>query len=289
MFTIIGADGKEYGPVSSEQLKGWIAAGRANGQTKVRREGSTEWILLAECAEFAADLAGPPPVARPAAVAPAPAAAAGPVDPAAYAADLIARAPQLDIFGTIGRSWELLKANLWPLVGGTAVVMIAQAAINMVPLLGLIGSMLLSGVFLGGLYFYYLRFLRGEAPQFGDVFAGFSLALVPLMLGGLVSSLLTGVGVMLLILPGIYLAVAWAFTALLIIDKKLDFWPAMEISRRVITAQWWRMFGLMIVAGILGALGAIVLLVGLFFTIPIAFGSVVIAYETLCNPPSRSG
>ena len=76
---------------------------------------------------------------------------------------------------------------------------------------------------------------------------------------------------------------------MLIIDKKLEFWPAMEISRRVISAQWWRVFGLMIVAGILGALGVVGLFVGLFFTIPITIGSLVIAYETLCNPPARTG
>ena len=286
MFTIIGADGKEYGPVSADQLKGWIAAGRANGQSKIRREGSTEWKLLAECSEFAVDLSSPPPVAAMAGPVTAP---TGPVDPVAFAADLIARAPKLDIFAVLGGSWELLKANLWPLVGATAVVIIAQGVLNAIPFLGILSSLLLSGVFLGGLYLYYLRFLRGETPQFGDAFVGFTLALVPLMLGGVVSSLLTMVGFLLLIIPGIYLAVAWAFTALLIIDKKLEFWPAMEISRRVISAQWWRVFGLMIVAGILGALGVVGLFVGLFFTIPITIGSLVIAYETLCNPPARTG
>ena len=32
----------------------------------------------------------------------------------------------------------------------------------MIPILGIIASLLLTGVFLGGLYLYYLRQLRGE-------------------------------------------------------------------------------------------------------------------------------
>ena len=42
MYKIIGADQKEYGPVSAEQLRLWIAEGRVNGQTSVWPEGATE-------------------------------------------------------------------------------------------------------------------------------------------------------------------------------------------------------------------------------------------------------
>ncbi len=39
-YTIIGADGKEYGPVSGEDLRTWIADGRANAGTRMRAEGA---------------------------------------------------------------------------------------------------------------------------------------------------------------------------------------------------------------------------------------------------------
>jgi len=279
MFTIIGADGREYGPVAVEQVKAWVAAGRADKKTKARREGSIQWKPLAEYSEFYGDsTSGQPPAI--AGMAP-----AGPVDAKIYAADLISRAPQLGIGDTIGQSWELLKGNLWPLVGVTFVVLLAAAVLDAIPILHIFACLLLTGPFLGGLCFYYLRRLRGEAVEFGDVFAGFTLAFVPLMLGGLVSLLLTACGFALLVLPGIYLAVALAFTASLIIDKKLGFWTAMEVSRRVITAQWWRMFGLIILAAIIGMLGVLLLFVGIFLTLPITIGSLVVAYETLCNPP----
>lgn len=54
MFTIIGADGNEYGPVTIDQVNGWIATGRANLQTKARRTGETEWTTLGEFSEFTA-------------------------------------------------------------------------------------------------------------------------------------------------------------------------------------------------------------------------------------------
>ncbi len=63
MFKIIGDDQKEYGPVSAEMLRQWIAERRAVGSTRIQVEGSSEWRPLSEFPEFAAALAAvPPPV-----------------------------------------------------------------------------------------------------------------------------------------------------------------------------------------------------------------------------------
>lgn len=61
MYRIIGADQQEYGPVSSEGLRQWIADGRANSQTLVQREGETGWQPLGSLPEFAGDLSGQTP------------------------------------------------------------------------------------------------------------------------------------------------------------------------------------------------------------------------------------
>ena len=53
MYKIIGADGREYGPVSAEQLRQWMAEGRVNAQTSALAEGSTQWLLLGQFPEFA--------------------------------------------------------------------------------------------------------------------------------------------------------------------------------------------------------------------------------------------
>jgi TM2 domain-containing membrane protein YozV len=65
MYRIIGKDGQQYGPVTADQLRGWIAENRANTQTLVLTEGSQEWKPLGSVPEFAADLRPPPPSAAP--------------------------------------------------------------------------------------------------------------------------------------------------------------------------------------------------------------------------------
>jgi len=60
MFTIIGGDGRQYGPVSVDQIRQWIAEGRVNAQTLAQAEGSVEWKALGLFPEFAA--AATPPV-----------------------------------------------------------------------------------------------------------------------------------------------------------------------------------------------------------------------------------
>src|SRR5213594_1124529 len=68
MFKIQGADQKEYGPISAEVLRQWIAERRADGRTLVQAEGTTTWRPLAEFPEFADALAagaGPRPPAPP--------------------------------------------------------------------------------------------------------------------------------------------------------------------------------------------------------------------------------
>jgi len=69
MYKIIGADGREYGPVSADQIRQWIAEGRANAQTRAQGEGGADWRTLADCPEFHAALGlsggAPPPISPP--------------------------------------------------------------------------------------------------------------------------------------------------------------------------------------------------------------------------------
>ena len=60
MYRIIGKDGQQYGPVTAEQLRGWIAENRANAQTQVQTDGSQDWKPLGSLPEFAANLKPPP-------------------------------------------------------------------------------------------------------------------------------------------------------------------------------------------------------------------------------------
>lgn len=336
MFTIIGGDGKEYGPVTVEQLRSWIAGGRANLETKAKAAGSDEWRRLGDFAEFAST-GQPPPISPAAASYPTSYALPGSPQPgtapaaevpltgtpAEIAATLNARADDLDVFDCLSRAFELWKNNFLPLVGVTLLVVIAQMAVGFIPVLGTFAGLFLNGVFYGGLYYYYLGKMRGEHREVGDAFAGFSKAFLPLMLASLITSLVT-LGIMMLFCapwmlmifksgfkfsPGsmpplptggmligfgvaffvmMFLSIAWSFTFPLIIDRGLGPWQAMEVSRRVVSRQWFRVFFVAFLGGILAMLGLIGFFIGIFLTMPLVFASVLYAYEAVCNGKKNS-
>ena len=59
MYRILGADRKEYGPVSADDIRVWIREGRANGQTLACSEGGA-WQPLSSFPEFAQALGAAP-------------------------------------------------------------------------------------------------------------------------------------------------------------------------------------------------------------------------------------
>ena len=64
MFTIIGGDGKEYGPVTIEQIRAWITSGRANLDTQAKALGTEEWRRVGDFAEFSLPAGAPPVLAN---------------------------------------------------------------------------------------------------------------------------------------------------------------------------------------------------------------------------------
>ena len=107
MFKILGADGKEYGPVTVDQLKQWVVEGRANHENMAQKAGDFGWKPLAQYADFSNLCPAQPPALPTSPVGAAPAAAASTAPP-----DARARARQL--------------------VNGPAIALIVTAALGMV-------------------------------------------------------------------------------------------------------------------------------------------------------------
>jgi hypothetical protein len=63
MYYIQGADQKEYGPVSSDQLRQWISENRLNRFSPARADGESLWKTLGDFPEFADVLGGAAPTA----------------------------------------------------------------------------------------------------------------------------------------------------------------------------------------------------------------------------------
>lgn len=265
-YKIIGADQKEYGPVTFDLLKQWIEQGRANAQTVAQAEGTTEWKTLDSFPEFAPFFAAKPPYVPP-----------GDnthTDPVALASEILARDYTLDIGSCLSRAWALVKSDFWPIIGVSALIWLIICAT------GSTIGIIVHGPLLGGLYWYNLKRIRGQSAALSDAFAGFQMFL-PLFLACLVSSVLLIIAFFCLIIPFIYLAIAWLFVYALIIDKKIAFWPALELSRKVVSKHWWSFFGFMIVCTLLNLAGFLAFCVGVFVTVPVTMIAFTYAYEDI--------
>ena len=278
MFFLIGADGREYGPFTAEQIREWIAQGRANAQSRIRRDGDTTWQPLGEVAEFVAPAGAsmPPPGLPPPTL-----------TPEAIANDYLARKGTIDIGSCVSRGWALVRDNPGLTIGSSLLAMLVMFGIGMIPVVGL-AAIFINPIVLGGVFHAFVRRMRGEAPTVGDAFSGFGPPFLHLGLAGLVSTIFICLGLLLCVVPGIYLGVAYTFALPLVIDKKLDFWTAMEVSRRVINRHWWPMFGLLIVLFLLNVIGVLACFVGWIVTFPISIAAVMYAYEDLL-PGTQQG
>ena len=154
-------------------------------------------------------------------------------------------------------------------------------------------AMIASALLKGGFLYFLLTALR-RTPNLSDLFAGFKESTwLQLVLGMLLTafivvgamapcflligwtaakggmSVLSLLEILFLLLPGIYLAVVFYYAPVLIIDRKMDFWEAMQRSRRIVHSQWFPVFGLMLLAGLVSLLGILLCCVGLLATVPI--------------------
>ncbi|SFV53354.1 hypothetical protein MNB_SV-3-198 [hydrothermal vent metagenome] len=123
---------------------------------------------------------------------------------------------------------------------------------------------------MAGIIMMAIKYRRGEAVDFKSVFDYFYIT-GKLALAGILIYILTVIGMMLLILPGIYVSVAYAFTIPLIVERDMDVWDAMELSRKTVTKHWFKVAGLIGLLSIIMFIGAIPFGIGLVWAIPLMF------------------
>ena len=71
-------------------------------------------------------------------------------------------------------------------------------------------------------------------------------------------------------IPGIYLSVGYWFAAFVLVDRKVAFLDAMSGARRMVTPHWFDVAVLLLVIGVISAVGLLAFGVGLFATVPLA-------------------
>ena len=139
-----------------------------------------------------------------------------------------------------------------------------------------------------GLGLLGIRRAAGKETPVSTLWEPYSHAL-PLIVMFVLMAVLIVAGFFLLVLPGIYLSIAYSFAPYLIVEKNMGVWEALETSRKAITQYWWRYFGLMIVALVLIIIGAIPLLIGLIWVLPIvAIATGEVFAKTFGNPEAEA-
>jgi uncharacterized membrane protein len=116
----------------------------------------------------------------------------------------------------------------------------------------------------------------------GDFFKGFE-KFGAFLEAGLDSILFIFLGTLLCIIPGIYLGIAYAFAYLFIIDQDLESWSAMETSRKLVTRNFFPMFGFLLLLGLINLGGFILCGLGLLITIPLTYCAMTVAYMDIMN------
>lgn len=187
--------------------------------------------------------------------------------------------------------WDTMKGNFWYFVGILIVAFVIVAVPNAIAgvlqksfpglsflfrIIGWIADIIIAIGFIT----IALKFLDGQKPEFNDLFS-----FQPFFWKYLGASILTGLivfgGFLLLIIPGIYWAIKFQFFGYFVVDQGCDPVEALRKSSRITYTVKWQLLGFGILCMLINWLGAIVLLVGLFVTVPLTLIAYSVVYRKL--------
>jgi hypothetical protein len=176
--------------------------------------------------------------------------------------------------------WGVFKQYPGGFIGFALVNAGIHLVLHLIPLLGTLASFVLSPALMMGNFIVSAKLLQGQPPVFRDFFSGFYF-FGPLLLLSMSSAALIGIGFILFIIPGLYLAVGYLFASSLVVDRRLDFWAAMELSRRTLNPLWFGFFAFLLLLCLFNLAGALPLGMGLLITVPWSFCALTAAYADL--------
>ncbi|MEN8252963.1 MAG: hypothetical protein ABFQ62_01145 [Patescibacteria group bacterium] len=184
---------------------------------------------------------------------------------------------------TVSKAWKLTKANIGFLVGVVLIAWIFPMLITKLLGEGLLSSLLSSAasiIISIGLINISLKIISGKKPKFENLYESY-----PVFFSYLFASVLVGlmviVGLIFLIIPGIYLALKYQFAPYLVIDKKMGAIEAIKKSGEMTKGKLMDLFFLALVMLLINILGVLALGVGLLVSTPVSMLSVAYVYKKL--------
>jgi hypothetical protein len=189
-------------------------------------------------------------------------------------------APALPLGDYLKKGWDLFKRYPGGFAGFFLLYILIQLVFHLIPLVGSVASFAVGPALIMGNFIVSAKLLQHHTPKFSDFFLGFRF-FIPLLLTALIGGALTGIGLLLLLIPGIYLMVSYLFASCLVVDRRLDFWAALELSRRTVQPQWFSLFAFLLLLLLLNLIGAALLGLGLLVSVPLTGCAVTVAYADI--------
>ena len=177
----------------------------------------------------------------------------------------------------VGAGWQIVKADIGTFIVLTLVFTVLN---GMVP-------MILQGPLIAGFQIFCMKKLLNRRTDFADLFKGFNF-FVPALVASLVIMLLVGCGTLFCIVPGLVVAAMYKFTYLFIVDKRMDFWPAMQASHAVVKNDYFGFTMFLLLMVLVDILGAVCCLVGLLVAVPVTIAAVTVAYKEIVGFDPRT-
>jgi len=177
----------------------------------------------------------------------------------------------------ISEGWALVTADLGNYVLLALIFLVLSSAVPVI----------LQGPMIAGLHIFTMKKLMGRRAEFADLFTGFNY-FVPTLVASIVIGLFVFAGTLACIIPGLVVAAMYKFTYLFIVDKRMDFWPAMEASHAVVKNDYFGFTMFLLLAVVVNIVGFLCCIVGLLVSIPVTIAAITIAYKEIVGFDQRT-
>lgn len=149
------------------------------------------------------------------------------------------------VFSAYGHGWDQMWKQFLELflvlVISSLITGLGGWMVSWIPFISPLFSIFVSNPLNYGVSFAYLRAARTEKMEIQDMFAGF-LNYWNAVLAGLLVTVIVVVGLIFIIVPGIYFACKLAFTPYLVVDRKMQAIDAIKASWNMTNGYGWKVF-----------------------------------------------
>lgn len=179
--------------------------------------------------------------------------------------------PEAGIGSALAYGWNSMKSNFLVLFLAVLVVVVFMVPLELdgeefdalLQLVSTAYALLLYPIVNYGADMIFLKSVRGDQVEVKRIFDGFK-NYINVVLASLLTIGLMGIGVIVFLIPGIYVACRLAFVSYLVMDEGLDPIAAVEASWRITRGHAFKVFALGFLSIFIFIAGLALLLVGVF-------------------------